>query len=166
MAQRGRVRRNRRLHPPPKARAKQLTPQVAVVKLQIPPTDWSAVRIGEKREFRCYRPNAEEDRTARPVLLWSPEPYVRDAIRSELAIIEESWSESLGAISAASLEAEGYAGLPDFRAYFVRRYPKRGFRPLDVVRVYRLRPWEENDDELAADWLLARALPWAFGDVE
>ena len=63
-------------------------------------------------------------------------------------MLEECWSEPLGAISGESLTREGFDSMADFRAYWRRRY--RDFKPLTTVQVFRLRPWREDDvDELA-----------------
>lgn len=123
--------------------------------------DWSAAIVGTKREIRSYGPRNRDEQVEQegPLVLWQPEPYDKPQLRFTAAIRERVYCEPLGAISAESLELEGFDSFNEFRDYFQIRYPKRGFRPLDIVRVVRFRPWEDDED-LAKDWLLGRALPW------
>lgn len=161
---RGQARRSRRLNPPPERRAKALAPEVHVPRLQIPDTDWSAVCAGSKRQLRCYRPGRDDDRDEpEPCIFWSPAPF-HDTVRAVLGVVEWRRREPLGAISAESLRQEGFDTLAEFRTYFIGRHPQRAFRPLDSVMAYAIRPWQDGDEVLAKDWLLARALPWAFGE--
>jgi hypothetical protein len=74
---------------------------------------------------------------------------------SALMVLEAVWREPRGAISPESLEAEGFESFPHFRRYWCIR-EKRLFRPLHMATVFRVRPWNSDDDRAMADVLLAR----------
>lgn len=116
---------------------------------------------GVKTEWRRYGvPQTVEASDDRPVLIYSirstdGEPEIAHAI------LEASWREPIGAISAESLEREGFPGdLAGFRRYIEGRYPNGGYRPLAYCRVYRVRLWTPQDTAAMGEWAL-RAL---FGD--
>jgi len=121
-------------------------------RLWVPWDDWSAVTVGTKREFRSQlghlaaRP--ELFVTPEPAIGWSRRPFGENVYEHHMLIVEAAWTEPLGAISQESLEAEGFATLDEFRAYWVGRYRgARGFRPLSKIAVYRVRPWQDGDVE-------------------
>jgi hypothetical protein len=129
--------------------------RLSTVFLRVPVRDWPAVKRGIKTEFR-----AGTGKSATPQLFGvpTPVPAVAYAIRqgrhdARLMVLEECWQEPLGAISQHSLALEGFETLADFRAYWIERERKR-FTPTRQVFVYRVRPWEQRDDEWAAPKLL------------
>lgn len=130
--------------------------QTSTVFVRVPRAEWAAVTVGAKREFRaaCGRHSA----------LWNvhlPTPAVAYTIDtfgrydSSIMVVEEVWREPLGAISSASLAAEGFATLGEFRRHWMDREHRR-FPPLRMTTVYRIRPWAEGDDRRMADAMLRR----------
>jgi hypothetical protein len=96
--------------------------------------------------------------------LWDvepPLPVVAYAIfrngdyKHELMVLEETWREPLGSISAESLAAEGQRDMAHFRRYWMKR-ESRAFEPMRIVSVFRVRPWVSADDRAMADRLLDR----------
>jgi hypothetical protein len=86
--------------------------------LRVPYTDWPAVKRGLKAEFRAGSGNNQVPQ------LWgvhTPTLVVAYSIDSQhrhdgrLMVLESMVQEPLGAISAESLEAEGFASLAEFR---------------------------------------------------
>lgn len=123
------------------------------VRCYIDPVDWVDVLSGQKREIRKFPAGRLLNREMpHPCVFYCERPG--EMAESALGIIDEQWIEPLGAITAESLEREGY---PDdfagFRRYFGARYPA-GFRPLANVIVQRVRPME--DPERFAAWLWER----------
>lgn len=132
--------------------------RVSTAFLRVPTTDWIAVTRGIKKEFRAS-PRAVSK-------LWSvdpPTPVVAYRVRSgpagghdaRLMVLEDKWLEPLGAISPASLAAEGFESIAEFRRYWMQR-EKRRFAPTRMVTAYRIRPWEDGDRARFADMLLER----------
>lgn len=130
--------------------------------LQIPVADFGRIAAGRKLELR------HAGGRLRPEHVTCPQPIVGWAVRGgetkrALLVLEECWTEPLGAISPPSLEAEGFANLQEFRLYWRQRTGK--FRPLDTVVCYRLRPFAEDD--LSGLWLdiferlFGEVAPWA-----
>lgn len=128
----------------------------STVFLRVPRAEWSAVTVGAKREFRaaCGKHSA----------LWTvrlPTPavaYTIDAFgshASSIMVLESVWREPLGAISPASLAAEGYESIGEFRRHWMAREHRR-FPPLRMTTVYRVRPWTPNDNMYMADLMLGR----------
>jgi hypothetical protein len=137
---------------------------VSTTFLRVPIADWPAVKRGLKTEFR-----ASPGRNSVPQLhdLPTPSPVVAYAIRrgrhdGRLMVLEELWSEPLGAISPESLAREGFGSLAEFRAYWLRREHVR-FRPTRQVMCFRVRPLREGDIEdfaqRAFEHLYAEHLP-------
>lgn len=134
--------------------------------LRVPPTDWAEVVIGVKRMYRMYHPQAGRPEqpmvplgieVPRPVLLWSRQGSTSFGGGRTLtvpAVLLEHRFEPLGAISAGDLEAEGFPFLPGFRFQWKKRYPRMGWRPWSMVNVFRVRPWTDEDDEWAGQWLV------------
>jgi hypothetical protein len=130
--------------------------RASTIFLRVPSSDWIAVRHGKKREFR-----AESGKVSQ---LWNvecPVPVVAYRLDSHgrydsaLMVLEAVWREPLGAISPESLEAEGFESFAHFRrAWCIRE--KRLFRPLHMTTVFRVRPWESEDERAMADALLER----------
>lgn len=76
-------------------------------------------------------------------------------------VLEETWREPLGAITAESLEREGFPDMAHFRRYWMQR-EKRRFALTRMVQVFRVRPVRAGDEEamglalierLYGDWL-------------
>lgn len=124
--------------------------------LRVPNADWINVTRGVKREFRAGSGACSA--------LWSVEPpmpvvayrvHKVHGYEAKLMILVRKWQEPLGAISAASLEAEGFESLAEFRRYWMGR-EKRRFTPTRMVMAYRVRPWEPEDKADMAELLLYR----------
>lgn len=133
--------------------------------LRVPYSEWGAVKAGRKREFRAS-PKATPQ-------LWDvdpPLPVVAYAIskalgyRSQLMILEETWREPLGAISAESLKQEGQPDIAHFRRYWMGR-EHTAFKPTRLVSVFRVRPWQPSDFATMGERLLERLYGEFLGDV-
>lgn len=123
--------------------------------VMIPDVDWADVLTGRKTQFRSYSRRTKRDGGI-PI---KPTPavgyhYVYDNLETQLIWLEDTWQEPLGSITAESIAAEGFASLDEFRRYFEVRYPKGGYRPLENVQVYRVRPITQADIEEFVPWLL------------
>jgi hypothetical protein len=130
--------------------------RVSTVFVRVPRAEWPAVVCGTKREFRAACGNHSA--------LWSvqaPTPAVAYTVSSVgvydsvLMVLEAVWREPLGAISAESLAAEGFASFAEFRSAWIRR-EKRRFPLLRMTAVYRIRPWTLDDERLMGELLLER----------
>jgi hypothetical protein len=127
-------------------------PRVSRLYLRIPRSDWPNVTQGRKTELRA----AGRGGTLLAAKLHTPTPVVGYAVgvvgpRFKLLVVEEAWTEPLGAISAESLEREGFRTRAEFRAYWRRRVHDRNYKPLTTVQVYRLRPFVPEDRAALAD---------------
>jgi hypothetical protein len=130
--------------------------RASTIFLRVPSAEWTAVRHGQKREFRSESGKVSQ--------LWNvecPVPVVAYRLDSHgrydsaLMVLEAVWREPLGAISPESLEAEGFESFAHFRrAWCIRE--KRRFRPLHLTTVFRVRPWQPEDERDMADALLGR----------
>lgn len=125
--------------------------------LRVPRIDWARVLTGEKRELRLTGYGALQTRSApTPVVGYSFQSY-RSLPDAALMVLERTWSEPLGAITRESLAAEGFQTLRDFKHYWRNRHKSVGYRPLAVVQVVQVRPWEKaTDPELFGAELLGR----------
>jgi hypothetical protein len=135
--------------------------KASTVFLRIPPGDYSAIARGAKTEFR-----GASGRVSGLHFVQPPTPVVGYTERlgkykSTLLVLEKRWTEPLGAISDESLRNEGFESLAHFRRYWMDR-ERRRFRPTRDVVVYRVRPWNEDDqrvfssrilDHLYGEWL-------------
>jgi hypothetical protein len=130
--------------------------QAHTIFLRVPTADWIEVSRGMKMEFT----GADGACSA----LWNLEPptpvvayryHKTLGYESELMVLAKKWQEPLGAISAESLEHEGFETLADYRKYWCARERKR-FSPLKTVTRYRVRPWLYDDTEQMAQVLLDR----------
>ncbi len=120
--------------------------KVSTTFLRVPPVDWAAVKHGSKSEFRSVGTRAvSQFKNLEP-----PTPVVAYVVKSlgqydsQLMVLTAMWTEPLGAISAESLEAEGFPDIAHFRRYWMARTHRR-FRPLTMVQVYRVRQYTDND---------------------
>lgn len=121
------------------------------------------VRHGAQREFRA------KDTPLKWDLLKTPTPVVafRDSQslgRQEiLMVLEDSWTEPLGAISRESLAAECCESIGEFRRKWLNRTGRR-FPPNQNVRVFRVRPLTSDDRAIFADMIFEHLYgPWASG---
>lgn len=121
--------------------------------LRVPYGDWPAVKRGLKTEFRAGSGNNQVPQ------LWGVKPptlVVAYSIDSQfrhegrLMVLEDMRHEPLGAIDAGSLEAEGFASLAEFRAYWIAREHRR-FTPTRMVFAYRVRPYTVGDLDIFGD---------------
>lgn len=131
-------------------------------RLHIPRLDYNEIRVGAKREYRNYGRRTFEGLTFPTPAVgycqrewWQPE-HLHEGIDTCLLVIEDSWTEPLGAISAESLAAEGFEDIGAFRRYFAERYPNGGFRALANVIVYRVRPLTDEDEAAFAEAMWTR----------
>lgn len=131
--------------------------------VRVSPDDWPLVKRGLKRQFRGM--------PGKQSALWKAEPPVpavfyclkRGEYDARLMVLEEMWQEELGAMSDESLRLEGYESFEHFRRDWMRRRRDgKKFRPTQKVFVYRMRPWEPEDEaelgtamlrRLYGDWL-------------
>jgi hypothetical protein len=130
--------------------------RASTIFLRVPSADWAAVRHGRKREFRAQSGKVSQLWNVEcpvPVVAYKVDSFGR--YESALMILEAVWREPLGAISAESLNAEGFESFAHFRRYWCLR-EKRLFRPLHMTTVFRVRPWQPEDDRDMANALLQR----------
>lgn len=122
-------------------------------RLYVARVDFARVRAGEKRVWRSYRLHGKwlEGWVPVPVVIGSHHPTA-GRIDTCLAVLTETWIEPLGAITEEGVEEEGFASRAEFKRYFAERYPKVGYRPLQNVRVFRVRPLTDDDRE---EWIEA-----------
>lgn len=115
--------------------------------LRVPWADWPAVRRGIKTEFR-----AGSGAVSQLANVDLPTPVVgyswhrTHGYESELMVMERRWQEPLAAISDSSLEAEGFATLAEFRAYWCAR-ERRRFTPTRMIVAHRVRPFRWNPED-------------------
>lgn len=132
----------------------RLTRTVSTTPFRIPRLDWGAITNGDKTEFRRHGKWGYETYgiTPRPIVIYSVHDLTEE-YEVDVAILEDIWQEPLGVITPESLANEGYRNVREFRSYFQERYPRRGWRPLDKVWVYKLRPFTPADRREHADKL-------------
>lgn len=129
--------------------------------LRIPLVDWPAITQGRKTEFRAvgrHATHANRLKAPAPIVGYALQRFRADA-QARLFVLEDAWTEPLGAISPASLGREGFRSLREFRVYWNKRH-RVGYKPLSTVSVYRLRPWEPAD----RDWLGFALLDHLYGE--
>lgn len=121
--------------------------QARTVFLRVPAADWHLVKSGYKREFRAASGQVSALQFVEPPTLVVAYTERRGHHEGIIMVLEERWREPLGAITAESLENEGFATFEAFRRYWMER-EKRRFRPTREVTVYRVRPFEQGDIEV------------------
>lgn len=127
--------------------------QAQTIFLRVPFYDWPLVSGGSKTEFRAGSGSVSGLKWVEP-----PIPVVAythhhvQGYFSKLMVLEERRQEPLAAITAESLEREGFESFEEFRSYWCAR-EKRRFTPTRQIVVYRVRPFEQGDDERFADQL-------------
>jgi hypothetical protein len=124
----------------------------------VPQRDWPAVAAGTKRELRqpLGKVSAPSVTTLKlhvpiPVVGYTKAAFGKTR-RVGLLVCERFWMEPLGAISPASIEAEGFETVKEFRAYWRGRYNDR-FDRFQRVWCIALRPYEPADEERFKDKL-------------
>lgn len=133
--------------------------------LRVPAIDWVPVTHGVKSEFRAA-PNQVPQALLRDTIEL-PTPVVAYRVSTEgghahrlihahrLMVLEETWVEPLGAISEEGLRREGFESVAHFRRYWMAR-SRRRFRPLQKVRVFRVRLIVPGDWEAFAEVFMDR----------
>lgn len=119
--------------------------------LRIPRRDWPYVLTGQKTELRSsgrYAITLVALKTPLPVVGYTMREHQEPAAR--LLLVEEAWTEPLGAIGPESLEREGFASMAEFRAYWRTYRTRQAFKPLSKVIVCRFRLFRPADREPAA----------------
>jgi hypothetical protein len=132
----------------------------------VPAIDWVPITHGTKTEFRAS-PNA----VTQALGIEPPTPVVAYRVDGDfgassryackLMLMTETWQEPLGAIGPESLDREGHVDFAHFRRYWMGR-TKRRFRPLQKVRVFRVRPFTDADWSESAERLMSRL----YGDFK
>lgn len=125
--------------------------QARTIFLRVPHSEFGLVIAGRKTEFRAS-PRASSQ-------LWSVEPptaavayaiFPSRGYKRQLIVLEATWREPLGAITAESLAREGQPDFAHFRRYWMKR-EKTPFKPTREVAVFQVRPMRAGDEqELAA----------------
>jgi hypothetical protein len=143
--------------------------------LRLPRQDWAAITQGVKTEFRSPGgpgvPPLSLLKPPTPVVVYSPPSRFGGVeLYRALMVLESCRKEPLGAISAESLEAEGFESLQEFRRYWKRRFDRTRRRPWDPTRpisVFCLRPWlPVTDADRFARQLLERLYLDPLEDAE
>jgi hypothetical protein len=112
----------------------------------VPAEDWPAVKTGHKREFRsrAVLPHLLADGVVPTAVVAYMTRRVSGQHERKLMVLERSWREPLAAISEDSIKAEGFPDMAHFRRYWTSRTKTR-FRPLDMVQVFNVRPFTDDD---------------------
>lgn len=130
--------------------------QARTIFLRVPYAEWGLVTNGRKTEFRSS-PRACPQ-------LWDVEPplpvvayaiFRNGGYKHELMVLEETWREPLGSITAESLARERQPDIAHFRRYWMKR-ERRAFEPMREVSVFRVRPFVFQDEQNMARRLLER----------
>lgn len=130
--------------------------KASTVFLRVPSVDWIGITHGLKSEFRASPAAVTQALNLDlPTAVVAYRQHPQRGYDAKLMVLEETWQEPLGAISAESLEREGFSDLAHFRRYWIGR-ERRRFAPTRKVRVFRVRPWKETDREVFADRLFER----------
>lgn len=126
--------------------------------LRIPLMDWPAITQGLKTELRMAgrgTPHVDRLRPPCPIVGYARGHHSPN-LRTAMLVLEEAWSEPLGAISPESLRNEGFDSIREFRRYWRKRHRQTGYRALTRVSVFRLRAWRPDDEEEMGRVLLHR----------
>lgn len=119
--------------------------QASTLFLRVPSDEFRSVIAGRKTEFRALPGKASQLHRAEtpiPVVAYMERRGTYDA---RLMVLEETWQEPVGAISAESLQREGQPDIAHFRRYWMRR-TRQKFKPTRMVIVFRVRGWDEYSD--------------------
>lgn len=129
--------------------------------IRVPAVDWPAVYVGEKRMFRWYSKGMaalpEGEPLPRPCLLYAARRSHGEGQWEAIpAVLVACRQEPLGSITPEDVEAEGFKFLPAFKWYWKLRNKRLGWRPFEMVNVYEVQPFTEDDTDWAAQWLVQR----------
>jgi hypothetical protein len=134
--------------------------QASTLYLRVPADDWASVKQGYKSEFRM-----KTGKGIQFLRILLPTPVVaymttRSGLKAGrhdkvMMVVTDSWTEPLGAISADSLEREGFPDMAHFRRYWTGRTNQR-FMPLMSIQVFRVRRYTPEDREALGAILLDR----------
>jgi hypothetical protein len=130
--------------------------QARTIFLRVPRAEFGLVVAGRKTEFRASPRSCSRLGSGKP-----PAPAVAYAIfpsrgyKRQLLVLEATWREPLGAITAESLEREGQPDFAHFRRYWMKR-EKTAFKPTREVSVFQVRPLRPGDERELADALFER----------
>lgn len=125
------------------------------IRIEVPRREWAPVSTGHKAEFRVPGRRATTKFPApcpTPALIYVTGIY---ETHQRLIVLEDTWTERLGEISEESILREGASSLAEFRHLWCARANTR-FRPLDPVRVYRVRLFTPDDADAMGRVLLDR----------
>lgn len=138
------------------------------VYIRVSRVDFPHVRIGRKRQFRVTE--LDQRRSGPPMLpaaivVWCLNAYT-DEPEETLVCCERSWTEHLGEISDDSILREGFATRAEYIAYWRRyRNPDHRWNPLQLVSVFDVRPWRDDDLVPCARALYEHLYPAHIGDL-
>lgn len=131
----------------------------STVFLRVPAEDWIPLIHGKKSEFRASPAavtQALQLEPPTPVVAYRVQPRSGQSSHdAKLMMLVETWQEPLGAISPESLEREGQPDFAHFRRYWMQR-TRRRFAPTRIVRVFRVRPFQQADWMEAGERLMER----------
>lgn len=131
--------------------------------LRVARCDWSKLVAGAKTEYRQYANHHADLHTPSPIVIY-PTRQPGNFYEERLMVIEDFRQEPLGAISPESLANEGFETLKDFRRYWNERHGTKGYRGLNRVHVFSLRPWTvEDSTDMAMQMLMHLYGPWLDG---
>lgn len=113
--------------------------------LRVPPIDWPDVITGRKTQIRhrsYLASRFEMSQMPCPVVGYARESK-RELRHVGMLVVEAFRAEPILAISPADLRREGFDDLSEYRRYW--RAHRNGFRPMDEVYVYDVRPMGEDE---------------------
>ena len=127
--------------------------------LRVPLVDWLRVKIGDKTAFRTV----PGQRAARVQHTEMPTPIVAYALSAmqeydcALMVLENHRVEPLFAAmdDPNAIAREGFANHHHFRRYW-RKCRGGIYRPMEMVHVWEVRPWQESDFDDMGRLLLGR----------
>jgi len=119
------------------------------VRLWVHRTDFAGLRCGERPVFRSYKVRPIRD-LPRPVIVCSAHPAT-GRVDTALSLLVDQWVHPLGTISDEEVAEEGFASRGEYKRYFAERYPRWGWRPLENVMAFRLRPLTDDDRQAWLD---------------
>ena len=145
--------------------------QVSTLYLRVPTDDWARVKIGEKTAFRMpngsqsVRQQVNRAPLPTPVLAYMLTPMPR--YDCQLMVLEGHRLEPLYALIGddEALAREGFPTYDHFRRYWRARW-FGVWRETELVHVYEVRPWTDDDFEEMGKLLLERLYGAFYGSVK